>query len=514
MNRIGMILVVVLVVIAALSFGAYTFSDLMYSHNAAAQLNGRQIQAESLVASGVDSIRAFLMQDQATQDSAGGCYDNASRFRMQNVVPGDSAAERGNYTVLSPSLDTDGNPAGYRYGLEDESSRLNLNALLALETQAKALGQKDAARNLLLTLPNMTADIADAILDWMDTDSETREYGAESDYYSSLSPPYTAKNGPLDTVEELLLVRGVTPALLFGQDANRNGMIDASESASGSSTSSGTSSDVVSQRGWASYLTLHSQERNVNSRGEPRINLNSDDLQTLSDSLSKVFPSDWVTYIIAYRQNGPYTGNTAAVTGQDGQLDLTQAGKTKFAQVLDLVGKKVQVKFVGAQNAVVLASPFQDAIAAMAVYMPVLMDEVSTVAGNTIPGRININQAPRQLLAGIPGLSEEAVNQIISLRDPQPSADRPQRRHETWLVSEGVVTLDEMRKILPFVCAGGSVFRAQVVGYFDSGNPVSRAEVILNAVKSPPQVLLWRNLSHLGRGYAVETLGVGLDDGQ
>ena len=42
----------------------------------------------------------------------------------------------------------------------------------------------------------------------------TREYGAEfSDYYSTLSPGYQPRNGPPETIDELLLVRGVTPVL-------------------------------------------------------------------------------------------------------------------------------------------------------------------------------------------------------------------------------------------------------------------------------------------------------------
>ena len=82
-------------------------------------------------------------------------------------------------------------------------------------------------------LPGMTEDVADAILDWMDEDDEVRDYGAEASYYQGLSPPYRP-NGPLDTVEELLLVRGVTPQLMFGSDTNRNGMVDVHEtSASG-----------------------------------------------------------------------------------------------------------------------------------------------------------------------------------------------------------------------------------------------------------------------------------------
>jgi hypothetical protein len=76
----------------------------------------------------------------------------------------------------------------------------------------------------------MTIEIADAILDWLDDDDEPREFGAEANT-TRRWPPYAPKNGPLETVEELLLVRGVTPQLLFGCDVNRNGMVDPDEMA-------------------------------------------------------------------------------------------------------------------------------------------------------------------------------------------------------------------------------------------------------------------------------------------
>ena len=66
---------------------------------------------------------------------------------------------------------------------------------------------------------------------------------------------------------------------------------------------------------------------------------------------------------------------------------------------------------------------------------------------------------------------------------------------------------------MPFVCAGGSVYRAQVIGYYDDGRAASRLEVVLDATQQPARVLLWRDISHLGRGYALETLGLGSASG-
>ncbi|HEY8515012.1 MAG TPA: hypothetical protein VIS07_05840 [Candidatus Binatia bacterium] len=58
--------------------------------------------------------------------------------------------------------------------------------------------------------------IADAVVDWQDDDDEHRVNGAESDYYLSLPKPYIAKNARLDSLEELLLIKGVTPELYYG----------------------------------------------------------------------------------------------------------------------------------------------------------------------------------------------------------------------------------------------------------------------------------------------------------
>jgi hypothetical protein len=51
------------------------------------------------------------------------------------------------------------------------------------------------------------------------------------------------------------------------------------------------------------------------------------------------------------------------------------------------------------------------------------------------------------------------------------------------------------------------VYRAQVVGYYQDGEASARAEVIVDATGDIPRVVFWRDISHLGRGYSVETLG-------
>jgi hypothetical protein len=82
-----------------------------------------------------------------------------------------------------------------------------------------------------------------------------------------------------------------------------------------------------------------------------------------------------------------------------------------------------------------IASPFTTNPADMAVYLPILMDNVSVSQNAIIPGRVNINQAPRPILAGVPGMTEEILNEILSLRQFEPSDAL--HRMETWLLAEG-----------------------------------------------------------------------------
>jgi general secretion pathway protein K len=48
-------------------------------------------------------------------------------------------------------------------------------------------------------------------MDWIDQDDDERPQGAEEGYYRALTPPYGSRNGPMLFLEELLLVKGMTP---------------------------------------------------------------------------------------------------------------------------------------------------------------------------------------------------------------------------------------------------------------------------------------------------------------
>jgi general secretion pathway protein K len=93
---------------------------------------------------------------------------------------------------------------------ENESKRININTAADNQIRDKILklfgqGRQDEADRL-----------ADAILDWRDTDTLVRVNGAEAGFYNSRGLAYTPANGPFKVLTELLLVKGVSPDLFWG----------------------------------------------------------------------------------------------------------------------------------------------------------------------------------------------------------------------------------------------------------------------------------------------------------
>lgn len=111
------------------------------------------------------------------------------------------------WATLLPPLPIDDGVLAAR--LEDLQGRFNLNRLL-LSGTAGQLAQRRLER--LLAVLELPASLADAILDWLDADTNARPGGAEDDFYSRGEPPYRAANQPLGDISELRLVRGMTQA--------------------------------------------------------------------------------------------------------------------------------------------------------------------------------------------------------------------------------------------------------------------------------------------------------------
>ena len=108
--------------------------------------------------------------------------------------------------------------------LTDESGKLNVNLLRDKSGKLNRTRIEQLLRLIDLLnrqqpgVPYIGYGLAAAIIDWTDDDNQVtcldfvkrQNLGAESDYYSKLEPPYKCKNKPLEVIDEMLLIKGVT----------------------------------------------------------------------------------------------------------------------------------------------------------------------------------------------------------------------------------------------------------------------------------------------------------------
>jgi general secretion pathway protein K len=92
--------------------------------------------------------------------------------------------------------------------ITEESGKINVNDVAVLK--------KMDALKLLGTRLKLPGEIWSAVADWIDIDDIQISGGAESAYYRTLKPPYSARNSKLMTLTELSLVKGITPEI-FGK---------------------------------------------------------------------------------------------------------------------------------------------------------------------------------------------------------------------------------------------------------------------------------------------------------
>ena len=197
-NGSALIMTLFVIVILSLIVGACGYEAHLEARYASYARD--RVKATQLAESGF-AIAEMLMDKQGGGGPASDTPENEDRWF--------DAAER---IKLGQSITGLVEPVGEGFVILDivpEPGRLNVN-LLSKEDWEKLLEN--------IGLPEeYWEDIIDPILDWMDSDDTSNPKGAETeDYYSLLDPPYRSKNGPVDTVRELLLVKGFSEQILTG----------------------------------------------------------------------------------------------------------------------------------------------------------------------------------------------------------------------------------------------------------------------------------------------------------
>ena len=295
--RRGSVLLVVFVIIMLLTFGVYGFTQRMLAESAAAGAFGNAVTAQAMAESGIELAASYVGARTADPENPISLYHRPDVFAGLILRPSGSPRAVGRVSLVAP-VEADPTAVRVRFGLIDESGKLNLNAIAAFKLEPV----EETA--LLLNLPDMTPELADAILDYLDEDDTPRTLGAESEYYGSLSPATVAKNGAIGTLDELLAVRGVTPALLHGEDTNRNGLLDPNEN-DGLASMPPDDGDGVLRPGWEAFLTVHGRETNLRPDGTAKIFINEPLLTDLYDAVEEAVDEDAAIFITAYRMYGP-----------------------------------------------------------------------------------------------------------------------------------------------------------------------------------------------------------------
>ena len=187
-----------------------------------------------------------------------------------------------------------------------------------------------------------------------------------------------------------------------------------------------------------------------------------------------------------------------------GDMDLSGGSKFPVKSVFDLVGVEVNAKIKTKQTT--LKSPWAEDSSEMSEYLPELDDIVTALSEDNLSGRININQAPREVIRGLPEMTDELAAGIVSSRstgfDGESLDDQSGSRDTVgWLLIEGLTDLETLRKLAPYITTGGDVYRVQILGYFDSGLPMTRIEALIDTTEGSPLVKSVRDLTPLGIGY-------------
>jgi DNA uptake protein ComE-like DNA-binding protein len=183
----GAVLLIVLWMVLLLGIIGMSYAFSVRTQVQASVAARGRIEALWAARAGIELARAELMAaDLATLVEGGMLLSDPERFA--NIPVGQAF-----FSLLLPQMAVDGLPGN---GIMDEASRLNIN---------------DADEAMLKALPNITPDLVDTLLDWRDDDDQPRLLGAELEHYQLLPVPYFARNGKLASVRELLRIKGWEP---------------------------------------------------------------------------------------------------------------------------------------------------------------------------------------------------------------------------------------------------------------------------------------------------------------
>jgi general secretion pathway protein K len=199
----GMALLLTLMVTVILAVVVLEFNYIMRVHATLSGTLTDDLRAEAAARAGINMAEALLLND-ILADSEDDLFVDTLEEEWASEIKVETGGTKAE-TVVS-----------------DEMSKLNLNRLVNRpETDADIERVNEPMlQNVrhLFELLEFDANLVECIVDWIDENDEEEQFGAEASYYESLNPPIKCKNGPLDSVEELLLLKDFNAEMLYGSE--------------------------------------------------------------------------------------------------------------------------------------------------------------------------------------------------------------------------------------------------------------------------------------------------------
>ena len=417
----GSVLIIVLwiclgVVALTLYFANAMSSELRAAENRAATIAAR------LAVSGGERYGAYVLANDITPGGVPDPNSTDAGFNYQaEAQPVGEAAFW--FIGRDPNLVPTANPV---FGLVDESSKLNLNT---------------ATPAMLQSLPNMTPDLATAILTWRSAGGT--DAGSN---YSTLNPPRLNKGAPFESVDELRLVFGATLDLLLGEDTNRNGALESNED-DGDQSSPRDNQDGQLQPGLLEYVTVYSALPNTRADGSPRVDVRTPqgraDLQPLLER---------------------------------------QLGATRATEVLDRLG----------QANLGSVAEFLARSGLSAGEFAQIHTDITASAGASARGLVNVNTAGATVLTCLPGIGAANAAAIVAYRRANPTA----LTSFAWLPQ--VIGPAAFIQAGPFITDQSYQYSADVVAVGHNGRGYCREKVVFDLSRGTPRIVYRQDLSAYG----------------
>lgn len=322
------------------------------------------------------------------------------------------------------------------WGLVDEASKININAT-------------NVTYAVLTNLPNVTSDLADAIVDWRSTSATNNSISAN---YSSMQPPYSDKHGPFNTLDELRMVYGMDLATLYGEDANLNGFLDPNED-DADTLPPLDNRDGHLDSGLLEYLTIYSREPNTDTNGNPRVNIATPAGRTQLQNL--------------LQQQSIPRGSVATIA----------QSATRPRPVTSVL--EFYIRNNGKLSALDFAA---------------IEPGITTSSSNMLHGLININTASEQVLACIPGIGSNNAPAVVSYRESNPN----RLNSIAWLTEAMAITTQNVNQIGSYITSRSYQFTADIAAVGSYGRGYRRVKFIFDTSEGLPKIIYRQDLTHLG----------------